>query len=148
MGYQYGNYTGGGWTGGENVAPGVRGNFDIKPITPTDALARAHDWSYANADTAKAAGDMQSYQAIIIAADRALLAGAIAQHKVLDLISNPTGDQVLEWRVSAQIETAFRIKISLFDTDQNNINLSNIQKYNEPLPPLPVPTGDGGGTGT
>lgn len=101
--YQYGNYAGKGWAGGKEVADGERGDFEVAPTNPTDALARAHDWSYANADNAKKAGDMNSCNAIIQAADKALVDGVAARHKVLDAISNPTGDQAQEWRVTADI---------------------------------------------
>lgn len=101
--YQYGNYTGGGWTGGKVVASGERGDFDVEPINPTDELARAHDWSYANADEVRKAGDMDSYNAIIKAADKVLVDGVIASHKVLDAMANPAGNQNQEWRVTADI---------------------------------------------
>jgi len=83
MGQFYGNYAGPNWTGGRNVAPGERGEYDIVPTDPSDALARDHDWGYANADDAKKEGDMASYYALRHAADLALIEGAKKRQKEL-----------------------------------------------------------------
>ncbi|MES2069491.1 MAG: hypothetical protein V4488_04030 [Pseudomonadota bacterium] len=126
MGFKYwGNYAGPGYTGGSYVADGERGDFSKRPIDATDALARAHDWAYANADDAKAAGDMTSYYAIIAAADRALITGLQDRIKTLRDGMATSADPERDHRedvVASNIKTAFQIKDGVINTHPENVN--------------------------
>lgn len=95
--YQYGNYTGPNWTGGQCVTdPGATEDYKILPKSPTDNLARTHDWAYSNAKKVREGNLPNKHDiadAIIDAADRALRDGAAARFRDIEngigLLSHP-----------------------------------------------------------
>ena len=109
----WGNYVGPNWTGGVAVAPGERGNTNVDPIDALDAIGRVHDIRYADADDALRAGDVGSYWAQRLAADRALVSDIDALIASLDRNLNPTNYEM--FRVAEGVSFAFAVKIKFFD---------------------------------
>lgn len=146
--YRYGNYAGPGWTGGQEVRPNERGDFRVIPASPTDALARAHDWAYANADVARDKGDDKSADAIIWDADRALREGIAERRQFLqDQWKTMNRD---EWTRKYQdknfatrdIGIAFTLKRTNRFDRPSGVNEDAVRGYNIPLPALPGTTPD------
>ncbi|MFM9928403.1 hypothetical protein VLK31_35920, partial [Variovorax sp. H27-G14] len=104
---RYGNYYGPNYTGGEIVSPGERGDFFLKPINATDAAARDHDWRYANADDALAAGRKDISDWIRNDADR-IMATALAERiKELEKNQSRTFEDSMELSRAHNAKTIF-----------------------------------------